>query len=147
MKKIIIASFAIALSTAAFADTKVILTGISGGEKGNSALALDIISDVNYKGFQFDIDVAGATSLDLSACTSGLSKSLTISCKKIAGDKVRILVVDLNGLNVEIPAGKMQVGTIKYAGSPSLAVSNVEFADKAGEVLESSVTADVTGSK
>ena len=147
MKKIIFASVAIAISTYSFADTKVILTGISGGAKGSSALALDIISDVSYKGFQFDIDAAGATNLDLSACSSGLAKNLTISCKKIAGEKIRILVVDLNGLNVDMPAGKMQIGTITYSGTPTLAVSNVEFADKAGQVLASSVTSDVTGSK
>ncbi len=147
MKKIIFTAVALALSASSFADTKVILTGINGGAKEGSALALDIISDVSYKGFQFDIDVAGATNLDLSSCSSGLAKNLTVSCKKIAGEKVRLLVVDLNGLNVDMPAGKMQIGTIKYSGTPTLAVSNVEFADKAGEVLSSSVTSDVTGSK
>jgi hypothetical protein len=147
MKNIICLAVALLVASTSSAAPQVVVTSFAGGTKGGSTFAMDIISDVNYKAFQFDIDVAGASDLDLTACTSGVTAKVTLSCKKIAGDKVRVFAVDINGVGTEIPAGKMAIGMIKFNGAPSLSVSNLEFADKAGEVIQSTVTSSEAASK
>ena len=136
MKKIIFTLSAIFASSIALADAKVIVTDIA--TKGGSSFSMDIVSQENFKGFQFDIDVAGIEKLDLSACTSRLPSSLTVSCKRIPGDKIRVLAVDISAVGTDVKAGSVAVGVVQYSGSPSLQVSNVVFADKAGEELVSS---------
>jgi hypothetical protein len=70
---------------------------------------------------------------------ANLPKSLTVSCKQIANNKVRVFAVDINAVGTEVKGGRVGIGVIKFSGTPSLEVSNVEFADKNGEVIASSV--------
>lgn len=138
MKNLIATSILLMASGFVFADAKVIITNNAGGTKGQSSFAMDIAASSNFKGFQFDIDVAGIGTVDLSACTSSLPKQMTVSCKRISGDKIRVLAVDIASVGTDLKAGQVAIGLVNYTGSPSLEVSNVIFADKAGEEISSS---------
>jgi len=127
----------VALSSIAFADSQVLLTPSATSTKGQSSVSLDLVSSTNFKGFQFEINFAGAKSVNLASCLASLPKNLTVSCKQIR-DKVKVFVVDLAAAGTDVKAGNLQIGVISYTGEASLEVTNLVVANKEGTYIESS---------
>ena len=123
------------MSSYVAADSKVILTS-EGSTKGSTVIGLDVIAEQSFKAFQFDIDLTGATSVDLSSCTANMVTKMTISCVQ-KGNKVRVFAIETTA-GKEIVAGKVSIGFIKVQGLVNPTVFDIEFADKTGEVMQSS---------
>jgi hypothetical protein len=135
MKKFLAVASIVAASNV-FADAKVILTPVL--DKEGVSIAMDISSTEAFTGFQFDVEVNGATAIDTSNCLASINKSFAAACNA-KGNKVRVIVANLTSAGAEIGRGQTSVGTLRVSGKGLVtSVSNVEVADKSGAPVLSS---------
>lgn len=109
-----------------------------GQAKGHSAISLDVVSSGKTVAFNFAVSVPAGAKVDTSKCLASLPKTHKGRCEFVDGE---VRVIAYSESISPIPAGVMQIGTVKILGGEpgfKYSASRVELSDSKGEALSTS---------
>ncbi len=133
---VLLFSFAPMLS---WAGEMVILTPAA--DKSGARIALDLVAEKPYAGFEFVVNVPAGAKVDTTKCASDLPKGLDGACLYRPQSNSVKFVVFMPAAG-EMPAGRVTVGSLGIAAkgmnSADLTVTQVRFADGLGEMRDAS---------
>ena len=142
MNRIVISTLLAGLGLAAAAPAfgSEVLATVAPGGKGNTGIALDIVSDGGIAGFSFAIEVPGISekSANLKGCIADLMKGFSGGCSVVNGKIMVIASADKP--STLLPQGLVSVGKVYFSQSNAKAgggiqVTGVEFSDNNGKSL------------
>lgn len=140
MNRIVISTLlaGLGLATAAPAFGSEVLATVAAG-KGNTGIALDIVSDGGIAGFSFAIEVPGISekSANLKGCIAEIqAKGFSGGCS-VANGKIMV-IASADKPSTLLPQGLVSVGKVYFSQSNAKAggaiqVTGVEFSDNNGK--------------
>lgn len=119
----------------------------SGNAKGRSSVALDLSTNGEAVGFQFNIKLPegiSADQVDLKSCVADLPKSHAGQCSVAKGEVIGLVFSDQNA---KIPAGLISIGRISFNGNvqKDLVISQFLVSDAAANPISSSAKVVASG--
>lgn len=138
MRKFIVLLLAVAPALS-WAGEMVVLTPAA--EKSGARIALDLVAEKPYAGFEFVVNVPAGATVDTAKCTSDLPKGLDGACMYRPQLNSVKFVVFMPAAG-EMPAGRLAVGSLgvsaKGMNIADLTVTKVRFSDGLGEMRDAS---------
>jgi len=138
MRKFLVLLLAVAPAIS-WAGEMVVLTPAA--EKSGARIALDLVAEKPYAGFEFVVNVPAGAKVDTSRCASDLPKGLDGACLYRAESNSVKFVVFMPAAG-EMPVGRVAVGSLgvfaKGMNSADLTVTSVRFSDGLGVMRDAS---------
>lgn len=131
------------VSGVVLAGNSIIVTGAS-NKDGSSALALDVVADVEVHAVSLIAKVPGVSdkSAELGACTAGLPKGWQATCAVVAGE-LRVGAFAGPGA-APLKPGILSIGSVKLKGlSGDVAVTEAALGNHVGDPLNVTSSVDV----